>query len=154
MEQFKEYLEAIDLAFSKMEGFRRGGKNFSEESIDAEFCSNQEHNPVYESVLVKEYLFASPKTFVIYCKTILSSSAKILLIKNSYLSGIQIIFDGEHSSFFFEIGMNTGKDITPFIHLKKNEILPSLEVFQELFPLRTMEVAEMLGCDGFGCDGW
>ncbi|AHB41242.1 TPA: hypothetical protein DIC40_03645 [Patescibacteria group bacterium] len=153
MEQFKEYLEAISIAFSKMEGFRRGKKDFSEESIDAEFYSDQEHNSVYESILVKEYLFPSSKNFVMYCKTILSSSAKIFLIKNSYLSGIQIIFDGENNSYFFEIGMNTGKDLTPFIHLKKNEILPSLEVFQELFPLRTMEVAEMLCCDGLGCDG-
>jgi superfamily I DNA and/or RNA helicase len=152
MEQFKEYLEAISIAFSKMEEFRKG-KDFFEESIDAEFCSDQEHNPIYELVLVKEFLFPSPKTFVIYSKTILSSSAKILLIKNSYLSGLQIIFDKENSSFFFEIGMNTNKDITPFIHLKKNNILPSLEVFQALFPLRKMEVAEMLSCDGFGCDG-
>lgn len=149
MKDFKEYLEAISIAFSKMNELR--GKYFPQELIDDEFCLKEHHSTDdNESVLVKEYIFSSPKTFVFYRKTFTSVSVKIFLIKNISLSGIQIIFDKE--SFFFELGMGSGKDNTPFIHLKKNEILPSLEVFQALFPLRTIEVAEMLGCDGYGCD--
>lgn len=152
MEQYQEYLEAVITAFLKMNELKT--KSFPHESIDAEFCEQQDDHD-NESVLVKEYTFSSPKKFIFHRTTFTSLSAKILLIKNQSVSGIQMIFKEKDQSFFFEVGMGTGKDITPFILLKKNEILPSLETFQKLFPLRSMEFAQFLGCDGdsgYGCD--
>lgn len=151
MKDFKEYLEAIAIAFSKMNELRV--KNFPQELIDDDFPKEHHSTDDNESVLVKEYIFSLPKIFVFHCKTFPSVSAKIFLIKNKSLSGIQIIFDGE-KNFFFEVGMGTGKDLTPFILLERNEILPSLETFQNLFALRSMEFAQFLGCDGdgYGCD--
>ncbi len=150
MKDFKEYLEAIVIAFSKMNELKV--KNFPQELIDDDLSKEYHSTNDNESILVKEYVFSLPKTFVFYRKIFTSISAKIFLIKNKSISGIQIVFDKE--SFFFEVGMGTGKNVTPFILLARNEILPSLEIFQNLLPLRTIEVAEMLGCDGFGCDGW
>lgn len=136
-EKFNKYLDAIDIAYLKMKEF------------DPTFGPDRSEQYKQGSILVKEYTFEKPKTFKINCKEFTSISAKILLVKQFHLFGIQFIFDREENSFFFEMDSKTAKNLTPLVQLEKNNILPDPEVFINILSFRSIEGAEF-----FGCDGW
>jgi hypothetical protein len=115
------YLAAIKLAHSKMKEFRKKE----------------------EEVFIKEYVFPYPQVITLQDRIFEALKVRVYLHYILDLFEIKIILDEE------TVALNLIDPVPVLDLLEVHQILPSPNEFSDILPLRGMEFAECMGCDGY-----
>lgn len=129
----KQYFEAIKRAAQKLNG------DFSEEKIlekikELDLDPNDFNYLFQRQKLVKTYYFKDNMPFI-----------KIFLKTSEKKKVFSIVIDA--LTFDYDIETDKKELLLVLQYLKKEKKLPSIEDFDNLFPLRSFESATLLGCD-------